>query len=152
MPRNARRLQPFSVHEEVALEHAIVELALFVGKFAVAALKIGVRGKDVDLPAVGQLVHRAAEGTVELARLLALEKALAVRRVGQDDGAGARGKVFYVCHLKAAAIPHPGQLGVGVGQRHSVGVNIKAKALEPGIQAASAFWRSSAQTAAGTKS
>ena len=89
-----------------------------------------MRGKDVDLPAVGQLVHRAAEGTVELARLLALEKALSVGRVRHDAAVQpAPVEARRVVDFKFHNVIDLGKLCVVLREGNGVGVDVSAPDL-----------------------
>lgn len=62
-------------------------------------------------------------------------QALAVRRVGQHGGGWGGAECAHVGDLEPAAVPHPGQLGVGARQLDGGGVDIEAEALERGVRA-----------------
>ena len=77
------------VHIVIALDHAVVELALFVGAFAEIVLKFRFGRDDVFLPAVG-ILQVPSQGGVQPLGALLLQHPLTVGRIA-DDHAGLGG-------------------------------------------------------------
>ena len=122
-----RRLQVCAVHENIALDHAVVELALFVRRSAEAALELRVAGQHQRPPSGGEGAPRLAEGAVQRLRLLPLQQPLAVGRVGDQLAVGAvTVEAGGIRHLEADAVVHAGLAGVVTGDVDGPGVDVAA--------------------------
>ena len=115
------------VEEGVALDHAVVELALFLRRAAEGPLELRVGGEDHQPPLLRQLPGGFAEGPVQPLGLLLLQQPFAVGRVRHHLTVFALPVEFpRVRHLEAHAVLHPRQLRVAAGELHAVGVDVPA--------------------------
>ena len=121
------------VHIKLARDHAVVHFAAFGRPFPVMGLKFHIRCDHIDAGG-GMLLHALAEDAGQRSGFVQAAQPLAIRRIRQDDGVRAGGKIAHVCHLKAAALGHAGQFGVGIGQRHGRRVDVVADAFKAGVQ------------------
>ena len=83
--RFTRRI--LEIHMKFALYHAVIQLAAFVCRTAVATFKERVRAENILLHR--RIFRRTAERRIKLLCLLLVEQPLTVGRIGEQDTAAA---------------------------------------------------------------
>jgi len=117
------------VHIELALYHAVVELAALFGAFAEELFELLVRRDDVALTA-SALAEDASHAAVDVLSLAELEEALAVGRVADDDGVLRLDEFADISLFYAYAGLDARLVGVVEGQSDSRVVDIEADSAE----------------------
>ena len=121
-------LLPFVLrkHVVITLDHAVIELALFIGPLAEIMLEFRLGGDDILFPAVG-VADVLAEGGLEPLGALLFHHPLAVGRVADDD-AGLGGQVHFsgIAVTEGDAVCHAGLPGIGNGEGDALGVIVGA--------------------------
>jgi len=112
------------IHIDIALQAAVVELALFCGLLAEVVLKFRLGGDDILFPPVGK-AQVAAELPHELLRTALLEHTLAIGRVGDYfEFVCGRDIVPDIAALGGDIELRRGFLRVGQRERYALAVDI----------------------------
>ena len=117
------------VHIELALYHAVVELAALFGAFAEELLELLMRRDDVALTA-SALAEDSAHFTVYLLSLAELEETLAVGRIADNNRILRLNELADVSLLDLHARFYASLVGVVESEGNSGIVDVEADSLE----------------------
>ena len=113
---------------QLALDHAVVQLAALIRLAAVAALEQRVRAEQILLHRA--VFRRSAEVGVQLFRLLQVQQTLTVRRIGKQYTRIAVIALGRVRTLEKHRVSYTGLARVLDGQLHTVRVDVAADDIE----------------------